>query len=37
MLYAIFWAIRAAIPNQNPKKIKKFSPFLTPYFAIRAF
>jgi len=25
-------AKRAGIHNQNPKKIKKFSPFLTPYF-----
>jgi len=31
MLYAIF-AKRAAIHNQNPKKIKKFSHSLTLYF-----
>jgi len=35
-LHAIcyLWAKRAAILNQNLKKIKKFSPFLTLYFAI---
>jgi hypothetical protein len=32
MLYAIFWAKRAGIHDQIPKKIKIFSPFLTPYF-----